>query len=192
MRIAVLACLLALAPARLRAQATPTPEEASAQLAQQIRELSSPTAGKAIRDALGTYQQAQKERVKRDLAPRAAKDTTPANSPFSLGRNSAMDPMYRQSLRFNTESVDLNLLRPSKRLILGAGVAERSMSDHGTTIYDKNEAYGFIKLRLGAKDEKSAKFALPPTATYTELELGPNKVRVDSEEHDRGLKELKP
>ncbi|MBI3553746.1 MAG: hypothetical protein HY077_14715 [Elusimicrobia bacterium] len=186
-------CLLAAGAPPLFAQSVPTPEEASAKMGETIRELSSRSPGKALQESIESYQQMVKERQRRDLLPRAAPAPADPGSPFNFGRSASMDPMYRQSLRFNTESVDINLYRPSSRVTLGAGYTERSLSDHGATIYDKTEKYGFIKFQLGgSKDEKKRRIIWLPTATYTETELGPNKVRVDREEHDRGLKELKP
>jgi len=175
----LLAFVLLLSP-RLFAQSVPSPEQASVQVS------------KLLQESFGSYQQALKERQRRDLMPRPG--TAPdGGTRFNLGRNAVMDPMYRQSLRFESDSVDINLLRPSSRVTLGVGYADKTMSDHGRVMRDEQQKYGFIRFQLGgSKDAKKSRIIWPPTSTVTETELGPGKVRVDREEFTRGLKDLKP
>jgi hypothetical protein len=195
MRIAVLSFILSLTPALSRAQSTPTPESASAAAGDAIRQLMSQTPEQSLKDSLGSYKKMVEERQKRDLMPRPGENDsaqgTGAHFNFS-GRSNLSDPLYRQNLHFEADSVDIHVLRLSPRWSAGVGVDERSMSDHGRTMYDKYEKYGFLKFQLGKKDDKKGLFIMPPTSTYTETELGPNKIRTDSEEFNKGLKDLKP
>ncbi len=191
----LLALIALAAPGAFAQTAQPAdPAPAAAPTAEQAKGGADDGFAQILRDALKprlpTLEEARKARLKRDLesSRRFAGDKNPAEAP-SFSFNQSNDPEKREMPvpRFLTESLDLNVARPSRRLTLGVGYENRDEVLRGRAVSHDVQRYGFLKLELGRRrDEASAPRKLElPDATYTETETSP-KMRVAKDDWSWG------
>lgn len=131
----------------------------------------------ALKPKLPSYAETRRWELQRELSQRPMGQAPGAEPPFDLNSGSDPERRYSSIPRFLTESVDLNVARPQKRLTLGVGYSDRRTVVAGRSVSHDVQRYGFLKLELGrrveAREPGRRRLKLP-TATYTETEISPN------------------
>jgi hypothetical protein len=130
------------------------------------------------RPMIPTLKEVQADRLKRDLSPRPDEDATaPAQPPISL-RNQNPQWNFR---RETTESVDVAVSRPLRRLELGVGVKDTGVYQGSRNIEGRQDVYAFVRVDL-ARVPLARKLFHSPTAVHAQTEAG-ETVRVQSDEY---------
>jgi len=127
-----------------------------------------------------TLKDVQAAQLKRDLAP--LKEAETAAAPRAGGIGLFSQPPMEGVRRDATQSVDVTLSRPLKRLELGAGAAEEDVVVGRRTVSTDRRYYGFVRLDL-SKAPLPKKLFHSPTATHTETVVQNDKVQISQDEY---------
>jgi hypothetical protein len=128
-----------------------------------------------------TLKEIRAEQLKRDLAPRESDESAPT-APEPAGIGLFGQPPRDGVRRDATESVDVAVSRPFKRLELGVGAAQEDVAVGRRSISSDQRAYGFVRLDL-SKIPLRRKLLHAPTATHSEIVVQDDKVHVSKDEY---------
>jgi hypothetical protein len=133
------------------------------------------------RPMIPTLKEVQAQQLKRDLAPRKGESVTaelPGRSNFGPFSQPPMQGVRRDS----TESVDVALSRPARRVELGVGVSEEDVNVGNRHLSGDTSRYGFVRIDL-SKAPLARKLFHSPTAVHAQTEIQDDHVHVSQDDY---------
>jgi hypothetical protein len=173
----LLGLLLSLAaPSRAQVAPAPAPQVEPGTVDEIFKRFAS---GKPM---IPTLKEVQAEQLKRDLAPRkddgSGASSTPGVSEFGHFNQPPMQGVRRDT----TESVDVAVSRPLRRIELGAGYAQEDVYRGTKHLMGDTRGYGFVRLDL-SKVPLARKLLHSPTAVHSEILVQDDKTQVSKDEY---------
>lgn len=166
-------------------EASLKPEEASDRSRESFEALFRKSPRRLLEESVQAcdYSCVQRERQARDLMPRPEDDSSeraPATG-FTFNKDS-YDPelKYTRGYRFERESVEANVLRPSPKVFLGFGAARERHRDLAASSLEVRRGYLFLNIHLDRKrsdGDAGGILVLAPSVTYREVQIAPTKQR---------------
>jgi hypothetical protein len=134
------------------------------------------------RPMIPTLKEVQAEQLKRDLAPRKEAGGVTLEIPGRSDFGHFNQPPMQGVRRDSTESVDVAVSRPMRRVELGTGFSEEDVNVGTRRISGSTSQYGFLRIDL-ARAPLARKLFHSPTAVHTETETQDDHVHVSKDEY---------
>jgi hypothetical protein len=173
----LLGLLLSLA-APSRAQVAPAPVEQATPV--NVDELFQRfTSGRPM---IPTLKEVRAEQLKRDLAPWKGEGDAPSGLPGRSDFGHFNQPPMQGVRRETTESVDVAVSRPLRRVELGVGASQEDVSVGNRRVSGDTSGYGFARLDL-SKTPLVRKLFHSPTAVHAVTEVQDDRVQVSKDDY---------
>ena len=134
------------------------------------------------RPMIPTLKEVQAAQLKRDLAPRKGEGDAPAGPPGRSEFGHFNQPPMQGVRRASTESVDVAVSRPLRRVELGVGASEQDVSVGNRSVSSDTSGYGFVRLDL-SRTPLARKLLHSPTAIHAEISVQDDKASVSKDEY---------
>jgi len=190
---AFVACVLLAAPARAQTAAAPSPDEqARAAAALAVKDPAAAAAAlektfaalNAPRVVLPTWEQVQRERMRRDLMPRGTSESPRGALSTTPSPRDTRSPLARRR-RDSRESLDVAFSRPLPHVELGLGWTETAIDDGRSAARERvwDDAHAFLRIDL-SKAIPARKLLHSPTFVHRQTETSDERIRATREDYD--------